>query len=148
MHPFPFDLHTQGSHWFMCRNALFGKSANSYLDDLESFYWVLCFIICVHGGPGPSRCELSPKMKLLFINNQDAAANAKLDHFETSFKLPISPYFGPPVAELARNLHSFFENRITLGPAHDLKAVQLDYAEIVGYFASAIKRLSHNRDTR
>ena len=85
-------------------------------------------------------------MKLLLTNDQDAAANAKLDHFETAFRLPISPFFGPPVADLARNLHGFFENRITQGPEHDLKAAQLDYAEIVGYFASAIKRLSRNGD--
>ena len=55
MHIFPSDVYTQGSDWFMCRNELVGESANSHLDNLESFYWVLCFIICVDGGPGPSR---------------------------------------------------------------------------------------------
>ena len=139
MCPFPSDLHTQGSNWFMCRNALSGRSANSYLDDLESFYWVLCFIICVHGGPGPSRCELAPEMKLLLINDQYAAATAKVDHFRTPFHLPVAAFFGPPVTELATTLHSFFENR---GPVHDLNAAQLDYTEVVGYFAWAIKRLT------
>jgi hypothetical protein len=125
----------------MCRNALFGQSANSYLDDLESFYWILCFIICVHGRPGPSRCELSPAMELLFTTKPQAAANAKEDHFETTFHLPVSPFFGLPIVDLVRKLHGFFRNRIIQEAAANREAARLDYQEIVGYFASTVNRL-------
>jgi len=81
-------------------------------------------------------------MELLFTAKQQAAANAKEDHFETTFHLPISPYFAPPIVELVRNFHGFFRNRIIQEAADNREAARLDYQEIVGYFASTIKRLT------
>ena len=80
-------------------------------------------------------------MELLFINKHVAAGRAKLDHFGTPFHLTVASFFGPPVAELAENLHGFFRNRIIQRPAYNPDVARLDYKEIVGYFAWAIKRL-------
>ena len=81
-------------------------------------------------------------MELLFTSKQKAAASAKGDHFVTAFHLPVSPFFGPPIAELVRNFHGFFRNRIIREQVADnTEVMRLDYQEIVGYFAWAIKRL-------
>src|SRR5882724_8996840 len=79
----------------MCKNALGGKPANSQLDDLESFYWVLCFMVCFHDGPGLSSSQpvMSPEMNLLVIVDGKSAALSERNHFV----LPFGP-FGLPLA--------------------------------------------------
>ena len=134
----------------MCRNALAGTPANSHLDELESFYWVLFFIVCVHDGPGLclSRQALSPDMELILADNCKAAARAKKDHFSRPFDLPLASFWGEPVVRLMRNLHLFIHKRILaegtaieLGqdpPSHDPGA---DYNEISRHFSLAIQEI-------
>ena len=134
----------------MCRNALDGKLANSHLDDLESFYWVLCFIVCVDYDPGLSsaRQAVSPEMTLFVVENCKAASLAKHHHFSRPFGLPLASFWGQSVVRLMRNLHLFFHKRtvaqdaaMDLGqdpPPHDPGA---DYKEISSYFDLAIKEL-------
>src|SRR5882724_2830845 len=89
----------------MCRTALLGEPADSHLDDLESFYWVLCFILSAHHGPGLSSSQpvLSPEMKLFVMNNSESAAHSKGNHFALPFGLPLASFWGgvrpPPHAE-------------------------------------------------
>jgi len=134
----------------MCQNALHGEPANSHLDDLESFYWVLFFIVCVQDGPGlsSSRQALWPDIQLLVTDNCKAAALAKKDHFSRPFDQPLASFGGQPVVRLMRNLHLFIHKRILtadtameLGqdpPSHDPGA---DYNEISCYFSRAIQEL-------
>src|SRR5882724_10278977 len=98
----------------MCRNALNGKPADSHLDDLESFYWVLCFIVCVHDDPGPSsaRQAMSPEMTLFVVENCQAASLAKHHHFSRPFGLALVSFWEKSVVRLMRNLHLFFHKRI------------------------------------
>src|SRR5882724_13075068 len=137
----------------MCKNALGGKPANSHLDDLESFYWVLWFIVCFHDGPGLSSSQpvLSPEMNLLVIVNCKSAARSKRNHFALPFGLPLATFWGGGVLRLMRNLHWFFHKRILEQedamefeqdpPPRDPCA---DYKEIVSYFSLAIKELVPN----
>ena len=134
----------------MCRKALNGEPANSYLDDLESFYWVLFFIVCVQDGPGlsSSRQALWPDIQLLVTDNCKAAALSKKDHFSRPFDLPLASFWGQPVVRLMRNFNLFIHKRILaadtameLGqdpPSHDPGA---DYNELSCYFSRAIQEL-------
>ena len=134
----------------MCRKALLGQPANSHLDDLESFYWVLCFIICSHHGPGLSSSQLvlSPEMKLLVTADCESAARSKRLHFSGPFELPLASFWGRSVLHLMRNLHIFFRNRILAQEtAHKLgldpppNEPGADYTEFSGYFSLAIQEL-------
>jgi len=132
----------------MCRKALLGESANSHLDDLESFYWILCFFLSVHHGPGLSSSQpvLSPEMKLLVTVDCESAAHSKRKHFSGQFRFPLASFWGSSVVGLMRNLHSFFSKRISAQeavvefgqgpPPHDPDA---DYKEILCYFSLAIQ---------
>src|SRR5882724_3575217 len=131
----------------MCKNALGGKPANSHLDDLESFYWVFCFIVSVHDGPGLSSSQpvLSPEMKLLVTVDCESAARSKRTHFAGPFELPLSAFGGWGVLRLMRNLHLYFRKRFLAQeaameleqdpPPNDPGA---DYKEILQYFFLAI----------
>ena len=132
----------------MCRKALLGEPANSHLDDLESFYWILCFFLSVHHGPGLSSSQpvLSPEMKLLVTVDCESAAHSKKNHFSEPFGLPLAALWGRSVVRFMRNLHLFFRKRIFAQeavvefgqdpPPHDPGA---DYKEILCYFSLAIQ---------
>jgi len=98
----------------MCRKSLLGESANSHLDDLESFYWILCVFLSVDHGPGLSSSQpvLSPEMQLLVTNNSHSAARSKRSHFDQPFGLPLASFWERSVVRLMRNLHLFFRKRI------------------------------------
>src|SRR5882724_9185378 len=132
----------------MCRKALLGELVNSHLDDLESFYWILCFFLSVHHGPGLSSSQLvlSPEMKLLVTVECESAAHSKKNHFSEPFDLPLASFWGRSIVRLMRNLHMFFRQRFLAQaavmdleqgpPTHDPAS---DYKEIIDYFSLAIQ---------
>ncbi|KAF8587455.1 hypothetical protein K439DRAFT_1630751, partial [Ramaria rubella] len=75
-----------GTHLFMSRNALEGIKPQTYLDDLESFYYVLVYISLLYRGPG----WILP-----------SALHNKRGFLAIRFKGKVSPW-------LVENLHSVF----------------------------------------
>ncbi|KAI9612299.1 hypothetical protein KEM48_004316 [Puccinia striiformis f. sp. tritici PST-130] len=65
----PEDLHTRtGTRIFMSSNLLAGKHTHSFVDDLESFFWVLIWI-CIH-----HRDDKSTNINTSDWNKQDSLA--------------------------------------------------------------------------
>ena len=131
----------------MPRNALEG-SAMSHLDDLVSFYWVLCFIIVGHSGPGLQTSRLEGEetpADLGFWSDPrpKSSAHAKRGHLENpTFTLPVQPQF-TSLLKLLENLHGFFNRRIRA--EHDAvlspSDARQDFTEFVGYFSQAMEEV-------
>lgn len=137
-------LIVQGTRRFMSRNILQSRLSHSYLDDLESFYYVLCWLICEYDGPGDvsaSRVEKTPK-QLKDLDSKDGAK--KSEHMRNEFELPIRPWFGEIIREMAMHLHSFFHRRTRFdAPTWDPGQ---DYEEFIGHIRHAIERLGPEHD--
>ncbi|TRM70356.1 hypothetical protein BD626DRAFT_544765 [Schizophyllum amplum] len=78
---------------------------HDYLDDLESFYWCLCWICFTYDGPGqPNRSATLAKWE---NHDPETAYDAKFKHLAVSFnKDDVKPWFRRFVP-LLQNLHDF-----------------------------------------
>ncbi len=93
----------------MSRNALEGKEVHSCMDDLESFYYVLVFIVLAYSGPkSPKDSIVSP----LDDWRRPLAFKAKEGYFFFDFKYKLSDWFGAPFKNLAIQLHSIFKTHL------------------------------------
>ena len=126
---------------------------SSHLEDLESLYWLLCFIIAGHSGPDLATCRLAPKLwpadiQLWQTPNAPAAAAAKEGHLRRVFKLTVQQCF-EGLERLVRNLHAFFQARLqdtqTTIPVAD---AQKDFREFLGYFSQTIQELESPGDSQ
>ena len=95
----------------MSRNALDPVGPHTYLDDLESFYFVWCWILVAFEGPGKPKAE-TPKHIALW--DHPASSLIKYSQLNRDLKLPIAPWFGNSLHRLAVHLHGFFEFRFHL----------------------------------
>lgn len=94
----------------MSRNVLEGKNTHDYLDDLESFYFVLMSIIVLFNGPNSPKRE--PPDDIRRFAGERALAQ-KTSHFlQTRFSLEITDWFGAPFRNLASRLQSLFGTRL------------------------------------
>jgi serine/threonine protein kinase len=136
----------QGTRRFMSRNLLQNglESSHSYLDDLESFYYVLCWLICEYDGPGDVRTSRVTKTlpQLRNLDSKDGAT--KSEHIRNDFDLPIQPWFGQIFQEMAMQLHGFFHRRIN--PDRPTLDPENDYQEFIGHFMHAIVKLGPESD--
>ncbi|KAF8576675.1 hypothetical protein K439DRAFT_1397152 [Ramaria rubella] len=131
-----------GTRRFMSHNLLqsWQQQRHSYLDDLESFYYVLCWMVCIYDGPGDqhgSHIEETPPVLAAWDARDEGAA--KRQHMHEEFSLPVQPYFGDAVREMTMRLHDFFKYR-TRGDGPSLD-VNRDYDEFIGYVKTAIQHV-------
>ena len=127
---------------------------HDYMDDLESFFYVLCWIVCGYSGPG-NKLTVFPRYLLGWESaDPQLAIVYKLsatsrDHFKETYS--ATPYFGPIFGTLMRQLSAFFsaadvKNR-DFGdePSPSLVELQFtsskDYEIVLGYVNEAIEAL-------
>ncbi|KAI3997991.1 hypothetical protein K525DRAFT_215149, partial [Schizophyllum commune Loenen D] len=80
---------------------------HDYMDDLESFYWCLCWICFSYEGPG--NCKESDIPKEWQDNNPQIAAGAKSEHLLSDFESnDVKEYFKDFIP-LLEFLHGLFE---------------------------------------
>jgi hypothetical protein len=92
----------------MSRKVLLKEGPNTYLDDLESFYYVFCSIVVGYMSPGAPRVPLPAIVKGWA---EDYAWPMKHGHIVKPFDLPVSEWFGGAIRKLCVQLHSFFHTR-------------------------------------
>ena len=100
----------------MSRNVLKERAAHTYFDDLESFYYVFCWLIASFDTAGMPKAEL-PKELTWWDGERLFAGAMKGGHIGDDFDLPVSPWFGKAIPVLANRLHGFF--RLRWNPTHD-----------------------------
>ena len=92
----------------MSRNVLKELDAHTYFDDLESFYYVFCWLVSSFEATGVPKPELPEELTLWDLPYAHAM---KGGHIVNKFHLPISPWFGKSLPKLAVDLHTFFSLR-------------------------------------
>jgi len=116
----------------------------TYVDELESFYWILCYIVVLHEGPGLSatRLEATDATRFLAapIDAKQMATDKKGNLLWKKFVLPVQDWFGEPIQKLTANLHSYFHRRIqeenmAIIPS---RTDYDDYKEFIDYFVEAL----------
>jgi Fungal protein kinase len=116
----------------MSGKVLQGKMPHTYLDDLESFYYVLCWILMVYTAPHKVKRE-PPRIALFWDDPRSHII--KIGQITSDYiNLPLEPWFGPCFQKLAGRLHNFFRVRhpsmADRAPPVDPK---MDYDEYLGY---------------
>jgi len=94
----------------MSRNILEERDPHTYFDDLESFYYVFCWVIGSFDAAGMSKAEV-PDELTWWDREQLFAAAMKRGHVGEKFDIPVSPWFGQAIPALANRLHDFFRFR-------------------------------------
>jgi Fungal protein kinase len=126
--------------------------AHDYLDDLESFFYVFCWICFGYEAPGR---KITPQPA--FLSNWEdlscsRAAAAKVAFLFSKKCFPTAPpYFGPVFQNLLEKLQSFFftrflEDQLESSKTTERKTLEelipqakLDYAEILEYIDKAVE---------
>ncbi|KAF8648188.1 hypothetical protein AX16_006327 [Volvariella volvacea WC 439] len=106
--PKPFSKALNRRVEFISLNVL-RSGRHSYLDDLQSFFYVLSWICIAYEGPGQRRTTL-PQMLQSWSDYTDFAyVKGKSAHhasFDEHFPPNVSPYFGDVFVKLLRELHT------------------------------------------
>jgi len=102
----------------MSRNVLEERDPrpHTYFDDLESFYYVFCWVIGSFDAPRKPKAEV-PEELTWWDGEQLFAATMKRGHIGDQFEIPVSPWFGQAIPALASRLHDFF--RFRRRPTHN-----------------------------
>jgi len=123
----------------MSRNVLRETGPHTYLDDLESFFFVLCWILVAYQRPGIIRVEMPDTISLW---DDPGSYLYKIGLLASEFKLPVSPWFGQSLRALLVRLHGFFNKREALlgRPPSDPDPVR-DYDEFLSHIEQSITDL-------
>ncbi|KAF8648210.1 hypothetical protein AX16_006349 [Volvariella volvacea WC 439] len=101
---------------------------HDYLDDLQSFFYVLAWICIAYDGPGQRKSTLPQILRAWSTLSRCSFFVDKSAHhmeFEQHFAQNVSPYFGDVFVSLLRNLHNIFwqvDQKATFAaprPGHD-----------------------------
>jgi Fungal protein kinase len=127
----------QGTWRYMSRNVLEGEGPHTYLDDLESFYFVLTWILMVYSGPRKAKVILPDVAE--FWDDPDSST-LKRGHFGLRrCSVSVDPWFGPCFQALTTGLFDFFRiRRLDLGKPLSALNPAKDYAEYIGCIQQCI----------
>ncbi|KAF8955208.1 hypothetical protein BDZ97DRAFT_1674590 [Flammula alnicola] len=150
------DVRT-GTRAFQSINVLESYDAENmtqdHLDDLESFYYVLCWICLGYSGPKNILDPFPPRL----VNWEQGDAMLAADAKEAFLQRPlrraftkIAPFFGPVFLRLLGRLHSFFGDIRSVrfktlyksAVQRSDEETQQDYATILGFIDQAIEELA------
>jgi len=113
---------------------------HTYLDDFESFYYVLIWITCAY--TYPSMCQ-EPLPRDLSEWDQEAPWLFKQRHFSVDeMDIKVNPYFGESIYNLLKDLWRFFASRrnIFALALSDLNPDK-DYDEFMAPIQRCVQRL-------
>ena len=121
----------------MSYKVIDGKGDHTYLDDLQSFYYVLLWILMVYSGPHKVKAKFPEDASLWDL--PDSFGVKRGDFSWEEYILPVDPWFGPCFKVLASRLFYFFRTR-RFDPAKPVSALDpgKDYDEYLGYVKQCI----------
>jgi Fungal protein kinase len=121
----------------MSGKVLEGNMPHTYLDDLESFYYVLCWILMVY--TAPHKVKRTPPALASCWDSSLSHAYKMGQIASYTFNLPLEPWFGPCFQKLASRLRNFFHvRRPSMGDLAPPVDPKKDYDEYLGYIRECI----------
>lgn len=124
---------------------------HSYFDDLESFFYLFCWIVFGYSGPNSRKVPQPTFLENWYCVKDSLAEDAKKALLSAQTEPDsIDDFFGPVFRHLFRNLVQCFATKVTsrwqaaLLGCRDLKLefeFGTHYSEVVGYFDEAIAAL-------
>ena len=107
--PFIYLRYTpqQGTYLFMSWKALEGNEPHTCLDDLESFYYVMVYLVRLHA---EKRKDVLPFPLSEWA--RPSASGSKHGFFLSRFDYAIDPRLGKPFKTLVEGLHTVFRNMV------------------------------------
>jgi hypothetical protein len=124
----------------MSVNVLRNIGPHTYLDDLESFFYVLCWIVTAFYGPGEMMVDTPPELSSW---DQDIAASCKsgmllFDRHD----LLLQKWFGWPIHSLISHLFVFLKDRcLTRGKLLSALNPAADYDEYISHIRACVVEL-------
>jgi len=91
----------------MSGSAIEGEAPHTFLDDLESFYYVMLYIAMVYTAPDRRKEDLPA---LLSEWSKPLASDSKPGFLISDSRPKVSVWFGEPFQNLVDRLHSIFKN--------------------------------------
>ena len=90
------------------------RLCHDHLDDLESFFYVLCWICFGFSGPGKKLDPLPKTLQKWESTDPESAADAKQSMLfkRLSWAGVCTPFFGDIFQELLQDLHGFFAEQV------------------------------------
>jgi len=89
--------------------------AHDHLDDLESFFYVLCWVTIGYAGPNkPLKGTSRPSVLEEWDQNNARAAAAHEKAMALHLSEKVTPYFGPTFQNLLFALHRFLRPHIKM----------------------------------
>jgi hypothetical protein len=130
------------------------RFCHGHLDDLESFFYVLCWICFGFSGPGKKLDPLPKTLQKWESKDPESAADAKQSMLfrRLSWAGVCTPFFGNVFQELLQDLHDFFAEHITQQDALPLAKQTLPslpdlipessqhYETVLGFVDNAIRK--------
>ncbi|KDR85807.1 hypothetical protein GALMADRAFT_387683, partial [Galerina marginata CBS 339.88] len=127
-----------------------------YLDDLESFFYILCYVCSVYQGPQTTVDQISPW--ITDWDSDDPLRSATVKNNFLSTLRPddlVTPYFGETFSGLIQNLRKFLVtymwirfNVFNQVPHLRQSPPEVDYANFLQYFDDAIRDLDVEESTQ
>ena len=115
----------------------------SYLDDLESFFYVLAYLVVCYPATGSLKPKSIPRDVLAWFGDSGGWREKYTMMLEDTCPLPIDDSFQPPVSQLLTRLHCFFQ-QCTPHPynfSNRYPAPGEAYNNFIGYLDDAIDSL-------
>jgi hypothetical protein len=151
--PTSFD-HTcfKGSLMFMPRNAL-NNLPTAHCDDLESVYYLLCFIIGGHSEVDLFRSRLSdmhPQIDEWMLQNRTKAVRYKRSHLRAEASEVLVQHVFQPLTSLAAKLHGFLQVRHLCQESSTPYpfSPEEDFTQFLGYFEQSIREMTGTHNFR
>jgi hypothetical protein len=118
------------------------------MDDLESFYYVLCYIVACHSASGPSKPRPAPYPISTWFSEKGGHAEKDSALYQRTYRYDIHPSFEPPVTKLMESLHHFFRNQVVIHwDVERVSNLEEDYREFLTHIDHAIKALTEINPT-
>ncbi|KIJ57185.1 hypothetical protein M422DRAFT_773853 [Sphaerobolus stellatus SS14] len=130
-----------GTYKFMSRNVIMRDGPHTYFDDLESFYYVLRWILGMYTAPRTIRTV--PHDSIAFWDRYPAFASiSKGGQLAVEELLHIEPWFGQSLRNLADRLRKFFDERHT-SKGQELSKLdpEGDYTAYIGEIEQCISEM-------
>jgi hypothetical protein len=125
----------------MSRDVLRGEHPHTYLDDLESFYYVLSWMVAVHSGPSLFTGYRPAILSLWDYPN--AETHKQLALSDISILTRVEPWFGAFFHGLLCKMHDFFRDRrpeYCSPPSDDLDSTR-DYGMFLSHIRETLELL-------